>query len=79
MTYAIEKNVPLPDETASQSRVYPFATMDLNDSFPVAKSKAHTARNAMYAYVRQMKDKGREVKFTTRTMEDGGIRIWRTL
>ena len=58
--FKIEKNVPMP----VTSKIYPFAEMEIGDSFEFPAEKSSSVR----AQVTKMKPK----KFATR-----GCRIWR--
>jgi hypothetical protein len=66
----IDKNVPIP-ETSGAGALYPFAEMEVGDSFYVeGKTTAQLQNSASH----WRKRKG--WKFRTRT-EDKGARIWR--
>ena len=65
--YKIEKNVQPPHHKGNYK--YPFGKMEVGDSF-VGDAKARHAANAF-----NKNNPG--VKFFTRTLEDGTIRIWR--
>lgn len=68
MSYKIEKDVPFPEDSTGQ---YPFADMEVGDSFFAADKTAVQLSNAASHW---RKRKG--WKFKTRT-EEGGARIWR--
>jgi len=70
MNIKIDKNVPIP-ETAGNGAVYPFAEMEVGDSFYVEGKTSNQLQNAASHW---RKRKG--WKFATRTKE-GGARIWR--
>ena len=80
MTYAIEKNVPMPS-TSGRGRhaKYPLAQMSKGDSFAVPFTndllpKLRSRLSACAAY-RAQHHGG---KFTMRTLKDEGvIRVWR--
>lgn len=73
---AIESGVPLPTKETKKSR-YPFARMNVGDSFLIEGAKnsssyeAMRVRSAASHYARR---DGK--KFTVRVVE-GGIRVWR--
>lgn len=62
----IEKNVPLPQR-------YPFAQMEIGDSFAVPENVSRTA--VSIAAHRHGKEHG--TKFTVRMMPDRSFRCWR--
>lgn len=74
----IDKNVPLPEETGSGVKKYPFTTMGLHESVYMAGAnidgKEYSAARRI-AYLRRKS--GEQCKFVARSV-DGGIRIWRT-
>jgi hypothetical protein len=68
--YAIERGVPLPPREPNE---FPFAGMDVGDSFLVTDSDSFaSARAAASQYARI-----HGVKFTARAVADG-LRVWRT-
>lgn len=69
----IEKNVPVPPERDRQ--IWPFAQMEVGDSFAIDPSKARAVRNAACQY--QMKHEG--TRFIVRTLNEKETRVWRTL
>ena len=62
----IEKNIPIPNK-------YPFAEMQVGDSFKMPETMKRTA--LMVAAMRYSRKHG--AKFITKTMADGSIRCWR--
>lgn len=63
----LEKNIPLPGPSK-----YPFATMEVGDSFAVKGDEAFKARASAYQYGRRFNQ-----KYSVR--KNGvGYRIWRT-
>lgn len=82
--YAIEKNIPLFNKTASPGRKakYPFGNMKISESFVVPAGSAealvpdgsYTPRVASAAY-----NHGRlhGKKFSYRLDEKGNVRVWR--
>jgi hypothetical protein len=87
MTFKIEKDVPIPAiPQAGRPRLYPFAEMEIGDSFSVPLSgvrvKANSgytdkaARNLVSAASIYSKKCG--IKFSTRTLHgEGVVRCWR--
>jgi hypothetical protein len=71
MSYAIEKSIPIPDRTAQEPGRYPFAQMEVGDSFVVPRSERHRVDNAAAWY-----RKRRGHRYTRRTLGDT-VRIWR--
>lgn len=67
--YEIEDGVPLPPSTR---RKYPFGEMLPGQSVVIPATEALRARNAAH-------ERGRRssMRFATKTMDDGSIRIWR--
>lgn len=72
MEYKIEKDVPIVSKKTGKTK-YPFAEMEIKDSFYVEPDIAINARGAAYQYARQ--NVGKE--FTVRKAGPG-FRIWRT-
>jgi hypothetical protein len=69
----IEKNIPLPSKVLGKQTQYPFKDMSIGDSFLCevgAKQNRLTSINS-----RAGKRLG--MKFTSRIVEDGRIRVWR--
>lgn len=74
--YKIEKNVPIPKR--SKQKKYPLMDMNVGDSFWVpceSRREALRERNKIFSMASYYQTK-HNVKFTTRTYEDG-VRIWR--
>lgn len=65
----IDKNTPLPPSGTK----YPFADMDIGDSFLCNDRSCVQIASAAYKWA---KAKGNGAKFTCRTVE-GGVRCWR--
>ena len=65
----IEKKIPLPTARTN----WPFAKMEVGDSFIVPVEKLISCRGAASAYSKNHPC----VRFTVRTM-DGKVRCWRT-
>lgn len=72
MQLKIEKNVPIPN-VAQKIEKYPFAKMDIGDSFFVEFSKKDALRMQRSMHYIQKKLK---IKLVSRINENG-IRIWR--
>ena len=73
MSYQIEKGVPIPAmkrATNGESK-YPFAQMDVGDSFFVHGKSIHTLNSQAHKYGTRLSR-----KFTARAI-DGGTRVWR--
>ena len=77
MTFEIEKEIPIPP-LRREDRKYPFADMDVGDSFFIRFSVEARKKNqskigaAIGGYSRRNSGK----KFSARCV-DGGIRVWR--
>lgn len=73
----IEKNIPIPSPrnplSMGRPRIYPFHVMEVGDSFAVIMKK----KNAVAATANRY-GKNNNMKFATRKMDDGTIRVWRT-
>lgn len=73
----IETNIAIPDMKRGRTK-YPFGTMNIGESF---FSPEENARTAALQFARNAAEKGRTLKFVTRTVEEDGnkgFRIWRT-
>lgn len=72
----IEKNVALPPRrnplSTGRPRIYPFDIMDVGDSFAVPMKKKNAVATTANRY-----GKNNNMKFTTRVMDNGTIRVWR--
>lgn len=66
----IDKDIPPPENKPGPQTKYPWADMDVGDSF-FAEGKS---TNHFSTTTKRYRDKG--WKFTTRTV-DGGTRVWR--
>lgn len=73
-TYKIEKNVDKPKR--HQRAKYPFAEMELDDSFEFPVSEIRRVQNAAAEHSRRHAHL--KVKFSTRTISDKKGRCWRT-
>ena len=69
----IEKNIPIPDVHRGRGRqpIYPFAQMDVGDSFAAPVAKWNTIRTVSGQWAKRL---GRQ--FVTRRDGDS-IRVWR--
>jgi hypothetical protein len=73
----IDSNVAIPATRRGRTK-YPFATMNVGDSF---FSPEENARTAALQHARNANAKGSCVKFVTRSVTESGetgYRIWRT-
>ena len=68
-TFQIEKSIPTP--TTRTGTKYPFASMDVGDSFYAGPRDMEGARVSSYAYANR-----HNVKFRT-GREGDGLRVWR--
>jgi len=72
----VEKNIPLPvGGTRLGESKYPFAGMEVGDSFsiPYISSNHEKAVRAAASY----QGKQRGMKFTVRVVEEDTLRVWR--
>jgi hypothetical protein len=76
MEYKIEKNIPIKKPTTCTK--YPFSKMSVGDSFIISKEYS---RQLMAKYANAARNFGRVqkpiMKFSTRKVEGGAIRVWR--
>lgn len=70
----IEAGVEIP--TLRFDTVYPWYTMEIGESFELEKAKGGGARSSLTSI--RKKDPEFNRKFTSRTMENGRVRFWRT-
>ena len=76
--FIVEKNIPIPERRVAKF-IYPFAEMEIGDSFlvPILKEDMKTKRSTITAAPTNGQ-KGTGHKFTSRYLEaEGGIRVWR--
>ena len=71
MTYQITKGLPIPKISAGRPAIYPFAALEVGDSFSAGNEEAGKVRRAASAFSRNHK-----VRFTVRK-EGEGVRCWR--
>lgn len=75
--FVIEKNVEIPAQvrkgSGTRKSKYPFAEMEMNDSFFVPERTTKQFAPTAYGAAKKL---GR--KFTLRNVE-GGVRVWRVL
>ena len=71
-TITIDKNIPIPGLIGGRRAVYPWDTLEVNESFFVADRTTKNFGSMVYS---ASKRTGR--KFISRTV-DGGVRVWRT-
>ena len=77
----IDKNIPMPKGGRPQPRIYPFAEMDVGDSFalPVPKNGDPVKFAAKIRALAWMWRKHKSVKFSVLLVEEGAkVRVWRT-
>jgi hypothetical protein len=67
--FEIEKGIEIPKERGNKINMYPFAEMEVGDSFL-------TEVTHVTGSVANFHKQNPEKKFTTRKVE-GGIRVWR--
>ena len=72
--FKIEKNVKIPETAGLRGRIptYPFGSMKVGDSFCAPKEAQKSLRCAAIMY-----GKRNNMRFTTRSQDNGQIRIWR--
>lgn len=70
--FNIEKNVPIPERKVRKGQKYPFADMQVGDSFTFTKDDYPRVSSAMRTYA--WKSESRQ--FTIRRVDDG-FRCWR--
>ena len=70
--YKIEKNIPIPPEGYTRRGPYPFARMEVGDSFLVPFADMITVRCAAGNYAKKY-----GAVFWTRFIEGQGVRVWR--
>lgn len=69
----IQKNIPIPNTTAGRPSKYPFADMEIGDSFELRDVPKNTVLNAASSWAKRNKNKR---KFCIR-YENKVTRIWR--
>ena len=77
----VGKNIPIPAIITKESKYdFPFAYMDINDSFLIEATKDNEVtliRSSLsYALNKFNKQNNSNIRITTRTVPDG-IRVWR--
>ncbi len=77
----VDKNIPIPAINTKKSKYdFPFAYMDINDSFLIEATKDNEValiRGSLpYALNKFNKQNNSNIRITTRTVPDG-IRVWR--
>jgi len=68
----IDKDVPIPEQSDRRTK-YPFADMQVGDSFAVPEKQGRGAFTAAVNWSRRHNN----AKFTYRRLSDGTYRIWR--
>jgi len=82
MTYEIDKDVPVPMKKRTSSRAYrfPFALMEVGDSFFVPNNPQISPKQALQHMTSSSyswrKYHNADAQFSCRTV-DGGLRCWR--
>lgn len=71
MKVEIEKNVPVPKVIGPSTAKYPWATMEVGDSF-----LSHVSKIACLVSARAQAERKTGRKFITRTTPEG-VRVWR--
>lgn len=69
-TFKIEKNIAMPSHA---QHIYPFASMEIGDSFVYADSFAHHVWSAISTFEKANPEKS----FITRSLRNGERRCWR--
>ena len=77
----VDKNIPIPDINTKKSKYdFPFAHMDINDSFLIEETKDNEVAlirgSMLYALKKFNEQNNSNIRITTRTVPDG-IRVWR--
>ena len=77
----IDKNIPIPAVNTKESKYsFPFAYMDINDSFLIEAPKDNEVAlkrgSLLYALNKFNKQNNSNIRITTRTVPDG-VRVWR--
>lgn len=79
--FIIQDNVPMPAKVSTREHKYPFAKMEVGQSFVVPainapKTGASAVNSAANGYRR---NKGaKDKKFVVTTLENGDIGVWRS-
>jgi hypothetical protein len=72
--YKIEKGVPIPDDLIQDlKRKYPFAELEVGDSFVVAGRDMRKAMRAADQYKRRHQG----WSYRAKRLDDGTVRLWR--
>lgn len=74
--YIIEKNVPIPSRRGGD-HVYPFALMQVGDSFKIEKKDQGRVSASAWVYAKRASERGEKVRFITRKVDADTYRIWR--
>ena len=77
----VDKNIPIPAINTKKSKYdFPFAYMDINDSFLIEETKdnevALIRASLSYALNKFNKQNNSNIRITTRAVPDG-VRVWR--
>ena len=71
--FKVEPNIPIPGGTQARRNRYPFADMDINDSFAMEKSQMESVRRNAHAYAARHDG----VRFVFRQMDENTWRCWK--
>ncbi len=72
MTYLVERGIEIPEVIRGRRSRYPFATMAVGDAVVIARQDVVGARTSASTLAKRT---GK--RFTSRSLDDGSIRIWR--
>jgi hypothetical protein len=75
MNFVIEKGIPMPARIGKT--VYPFADMQVGDSFSIPASEDAKKRSTQVARAGWAHGKKDGKKFSIRQTPEGGLRVWR--
>ena len=79
MTYAIDRQIPVPDPAYVPVRKYPFPAMQVDDSFfvPACKSQLFLTRQRVSVAGRTWRRRHRNGHRFKVLIVNGGVRCWR--
>lgn len=72
MTIKVEKGIPIPPKGNNKASKYPYALLEVGDSFFVKDKNATKFSASAYIQARKL-----GIKITVRN-DKGGVRVWRT-
>jgi len=73
--YLIDKCIPIPPKVKENKSKYPYATMEIGDSFSFAHNQKINVLSAAYGYQRKQENRW---DFEYRKIVSNQYRIWRT-